>query len=214
VAAALLSGGDWRGNVHEQQRKAQRKVMGKLYAEIDARMREFVAAQRLFFIATAPSGDGGHVNCSPKGQDTLRVIGPTTVAYLDYTGSGVETIAHLRQNGRVVVMFCAFEGPPRIVRFHGRGEAFEPGQQGFDALAAHFGPLPALGVRAIVKIEVTRISDSCGYGVPLFRYEGERDQMQRWAERKGAEGIDAYKKEKNAESIDGLPGLSFAGESS
>lgn len=181
--------------------------MGKLYQEIDGRMREFVAAQRMFFIATAPSGDAGHVNCSPKGQDTLRVIGPTTVAYLDYTGSGVETIAHLRQNGRVVVMFCAFEGPPRIVRFHGRGEAFEPGQKGFDALAAHFGALPALGVRAIVKIEVTRISDSCGYGVPLYRYEGERDQMQRWAERKGAEGIAAYKKEKNAASIDGLPAL-------
>ena len=181
--------------------------MGKLYLDIDERMREFVAAQRMFFIATAPSGDEGHVNCSPKGQDTFRVIGPTTVAYLDYTGSGVETIAHLRQNGRIVVMFCAFEGPPRIVRFHGHGEALEPGQPGFDALATHFAPLPALGVRAIVRIEVARISDSCGYGVPLYRYEGERDQMQRWAERKGVDGIAAYKKEKNAESIDRLPAL-------
>jgi hypothetical protein len=188
--------------------------MGKRYEEIDERMREFVAAQRLFFVGTAPSGDDGHVNCSPKGRDTFRVLGPTTVAYVDYTGSGVETIAHLRQNGRIVVMFCAFEGPPRIVRFHGRGEAVEPDQPGFDALAGHFSPLPALGLRAIVRIEVTRIADSCGYGVPLMRYEGERDQMQRWAERKGSEGILAYKKEKNAHSIDGIPGLAFPGESS
>src|SRR5690606_5942692 len=156
---------------------------------------------------TAPGGQAGHVNCPPKGRDTFRVLGPTTVAYLDYTGSGVETLAHLRQNGRIVIMFCAFAGPPRILRLHGRGEALEVGEAGFEALAPHFAPLPALGVRAIVRIELTRIADSCGYGVPLMRYEGERDQMERWAERKGADGIAAYQKEKNSASIDALPGL-------
>ncbi len=181
--------------------------MGKLYEAIDERMREFVAAQKMFFVATAPSGGEGHVNCSPKGLDYFRVIGPTTVAYLDLTGSGVETIAHLRDNARIVVMFCAFEGPPRIVRFHGRGSFVLPQDAGFAALAQHFAPLPALGVRAVVKIEVSRISDSCGYGVPLMGFKGERDQMHRWAEKKGAAGIEAYKKEKNTASIDGLAGL-------
>lgn len=181
--------------------------MGKLLDGIDDRMRAFLAAQHVFFVATAPSGPGGHVNCSPKGLDTFDVLGAREVAYLDYVGSGVETIAHLRENGRIVLMFCAFDGPPNIVRLYGRGRAVEPGDAEFAALRARFPLAPARGVRAIVRVELTRIADSCGYGVPLYRYEGERDQLQAWAERKGDAGLETYKREKNAESIDRLPGL-------
>ena len=179
--------------------------MGKLFDEIDDRLREFIAAQRLFFVATAPSGDGGHVNCSPKGLDTFRVLGPRSVAYLDFAGSGVETIAHLRENGRIVVMFCAFDGPPRIVRLHGRGSSVEPGDAEFAALRAQFPA--AAGVRAVIRVEVARIGDSCGYGVPRYAYVEERDQLAAWAERKGEAAIEDYKREKNAASIDGIPGL-------
>jgi hypothetical protein len=179
--------------------------MGKLYDAIDDRLRAFIGAQRLFFVASAPSGDGGHVNCSPKGLDTFRVLGPRSVAYLDFAGSGVETIAHLRENGRIVLMFCAFEGPPKIVRLHGQGRAVEPGDAEFAALRAHFPAAP--GVRAVVRVEVTRISDSCGFGVPLYAHVGERDELAFWAERKGEAAIEDYKREKNAASIDGIPGL-------
>lgn len=161
----------------------------------------------MFFVATAPSGADGHVNCSPKGCDTFQVLDARTVAYLDFVGSGVETIAHLRQNGRIVIMFCAFAGAPNIVRLHGQGRAVEATDPGFDALRAHFTPGSDLGVRAIVCIDVTRITDSCGYGVPLYRYDGQRDQLAAWADRKGAAAIETYKEEKNARSIDGLPGL-------
>lgn len=186
--------------------------MGRLHAEIDDRLRAFVAAQHVFFVATAPSGADGHVNCSPKGRDAFRVLDPHTVAYLDFVGSGVETIAHLRQNGRIVVMFCALEGPPTIVRFHGRGRVIEAADAEFGALLAAFEPVPSLGVRSIIRVDVTRIADSCGYGVPLYRYEGPREQLGAWAERKGAEGIEAYMREKNAASIDGLAGLSGTAE--
>jgi hypothetical protein len=179
--------------------------MGKLYTELDERLRGFIKAQRLFFVATAPSGPDGHVNCSPKGLDTLLVLGATTVAYLDYVGSGVETIAHLRENGRIVIMFCAFEGPPRIVRLHGQGEVIEPSDEGFAALAAQFPD--STGARSIIRVHVNRISDSCGYGVPLYRYEGERSQLKAWAERKGPQGLLEYQRENNLESIDRLPGL-------
>ncbi len=184
--------------------------MGKLYSEIDDRLRAFIARQRMFFVASAPNGPGGHINCSPKGLDTFRILGPTRVAYLDFVGSGVETIAHLRQNGRVVLMFCAFDGPPNIVRLHGRGAAIEPRDPGFAELRASFPAAP--GVRAIVQVDLTRISDSCGYGVPLMRYEGERPQMGEWAERKGEAGLDAYQREKNGASLDGLPGLRWTSE--
>jgi hypothetical protein len=179
--------------------------MGRLYPEIDDALREFVARQHVFFVATAPSGPGGHVNLSPKGLDTLRVIGPRALAYLDYTGSGAETIAHLRENGRITIMLCAFEGAPRIVRFHGRGVALEPGDAGFDELLARFEPGP--GVRSIVRAEAERISDSCGFGVPLLRFEDDRTQLGAWAERKGVEGLARYRREKNAASIDGLPAV-------
>ena len=179
--------------------------MGDTYTEIDASLRSFIAAQHVFFVASAPTGADGHINCSPKGLNTFRILGPTRVAYLDFVGSGVETIAHLRQNGRVVIMFCAFEGPPNIVRLHGRGNVVEPRDPEFEPLLANFDAKP--GVRAIVRVELTRISDSCGYGVPLLGYEGERPQMGEWAERKGEAGLEKYQREKNAVSLDGLPGL-------
>jgi hypothetical protein len=169
-------------------------------------LRAWLEAQRLFFVASAPSGRDGHLNCSPKGGDSLRVVGPTAVAYLDQTGSGIETIAHVRDNGRLVIMLCAFEGAPRIVRLHGKAKVLTPGQPGYADLAAAFGPA-RLGVRAIVRLEATRISDSCGFGVPLYRYEGEREQLEVWAQKKGPDGLAAYVREKNATSLDGLPGL-------
>ncbi len=181
--------------------------MGKLYDAIDDRLREFLAAQRMFFVASAPSGSAGHVNCSPKGLDTFRVLGARQVAYLDYVGSGVETIAHVRENGRIVLMFCSFEGAPKIVRLHGQGRVIEPGDGEFAALRARFARAPALGVRAIVHVDLTRISDSCGYAVPLMKFEAERDQLQAWAERKGEAGVEAYRREKNVASIDGVPAL-------
>ena len=180
--------------------------MAKVYDGIDTRLRQFIESQPVFFVATAPSGDDGHVNCSPKGnRDNLVVLGDHEVAYQDMTGSGVETIAHLRENGRIVLMFCTFEGPPRIVRLHGRGEVVTPGHPRFDELAGRFPP--HLSFRAVIRVDVERVSDSCGYGVPLMPFQEHRHNMDHWAEKKGAEGVTAYWAEKNAVSIDELPGL-------
>jgi hypothetical protein len=179
--------------------------VGKVFDGIDENLAAWLAAQRVFFVATAPRSDAGHVNLSPKGLDSFAVLGPRRVAYLDLVGSGAETIAHLRENGRVTFLFCAFEGPPRIVRLHGRGDAVEPGDPDWDALAARFPAYPS--ARSIIRAELVRISDSCGYGVPLYRYEGERSQLGAWAERKGSEGLRAYQRERNRESLDGLPAL-------
>jgi hypothetical protein len=145
------------------------------------------------------------VNLSPKGRDSFAVLGPREVAYVDFTGSGIETVAHLRENGRIVVMFCAFEGPPRIVRLYGRGEVLEAGDAGFDEVAARFPAYP--GTRAVIRVALDRIADACGYAVPLFEFRGERTQLDDWAERKGPDGLRAYRADKNAKSIDGLPGL-------
>jgi hypothetical protein len=179
--------------------------MADAYETISDEMCRFIEAQRMFFVASAPSGSDGRVNLSPKGLDTLRVLDPRTVAYLDFVGSGVETIAHLRDNARIVVMFCAFAGPPKIVRLHGRGEAVEPGDPRFESLAARFAPQP--GVRSVILVQVERASESCGYGVPLYEYQGERTALGAWAGKKGTEGLLEYQRTRNAESIDGLPGL-------
>ncbi len=179
--------------------------MGKVFDAIDEPMREWLAGQRMFFVATAPLSGDGLVNLSPKGLNTFAVLGPRSVAYLDLTGSGIETVAHLRENGRIVLMFCAFDGPPRIVRFHGRGTVFEAGAAGFEELAAHF-PHDS-SARAVIRVDVARIADTCGYGVPVYHYESERDQLGAWAARKGADGLRAYRVENNARSLDGLPGL-------
>jgi hypothetical protein len=179
--------------------------MGKIFNEIDAALQAFIEAQKVFFVATAPASADGHVNLSPKGLDTLRILDPLTIAYLDFTGSGIETVSHLRENGRITIMLCAFEGPPRIVRLQGRGRAVEPQDAEFAALLPRFQQAP--GVRAIIRIELKRISDSCGYGVPLYRFEGDRPQLTAWAERKGESGLDEYRRKNNAVSVDGLPGL-------
>ena len=180
--------------------------MGRTYELIDEGLAQFMATQPVFFVASAPSGDGGHVNCSPKGNDgNFLVMGPLQVAYQDGTGSGAETAAHMRQNGRIVLMFCAFSGPPRILRLHGRGRLALPGMPEWDELDGQFPPL--LGRRAFVVVDVERISTSCGYGVPLMDFQAHRTNMDRWAEAKGPEGLTRYRAEKNALSLDGLPAL-------
>ena len=184
--------------------------MGRLYAHLDDALRAFIEAQHVFFVATAPRGDAGHVNLSPKGLDGLRILGPTTIAYLDYAGSGAETIAHLRENGRIVVMLCAFEGAPKILRLYGRGMAVEPADAEFATLRARFPATPR--IRSIVRVELERIADSCGYAVPRYRYEGERPQLFEWIERKGDDGVVAYQREHNRRSIDGLPALRWPDE--
>lgn len=189
--------------------------MGRVYDAIDDQLRGWIDRQALFFVGTAPLADDGHVNVSPKGPiGSLRVIDSGTVAYLDVVGSGAETIAHLRENGRIVVMLCAFEGPPRILRLHGRGEVVTPDEPRFEKLLRRGGfedPGAVEARRAIVVVEVERIADSCGYGVPLMSYEGQRPHLAASAEKKlrvgGPHAIEDYKAEKNAASIDGLPAL-------
>jgi hypothetical protein len=180
--------------------------VGKIRSELDDDARNFIQAQKIFFVASAPLVASGHINISPKGLDTFRILGPTTVAYLDFNGSGVETIAHLKENERIVLMFCAFQGPPDILRLYGKGHVVEPHEAEFAALTDSF---PACEhARSIIVVELNRIKDSCGYGIPLFKYEGDRTQLQAWAKHRGPEGLKAYRQEKNRLSIDGLPGVS------
>lgn len=186
--------------------------MGKHHRELDDTLRAFLEKQHLFFVATAPLGSSGHINLSPKGLELFRVLGPRDVAYLDCVGSGAETIAHLRQNGRITLMFCAFDGAPNIVRLYGAGEVVEPQDLAFTPLLARFGG--ASGVRAIVRIRVQRIADSCGFGVPLFEYRGQRTQLTAWADRKGEAALRDYQRQKNSTSIDGLPALRWTEQSS
>jgi hypothetical protein len=177
--------------------------MGRVLDGITPELQTFIEAQHMFFVATAPSGDGGHVNLSPKGLDTFAVLGPNEVAYLDLTGSGAETTAHLLENRRITVMFCAFAGAPNIVRLYGRGEPVPSDSDRAAPLLARFPDYP--GARGVVRVDVDRVSTSCGFAVPLLAYEGERSQLVDWATRKGPEGLDDYRAEKNARSIDGLP---------
>ncbi|HYO96806.1 MAG TPA: pyridoxamine 5'-phosphate oxidase family protein [Polyangiaceae bacterium] len=178
--------------------------MGKLYESLED-VRDFIEKQRLFFVATAPAGSEGHLNLSPKGLDGFRVLGPLVAAYVDYPGSGIETVAHVRENGRIVLLFCAFEGAPNIVRIYGRGEVVAPHHPQFTPLLAAFDP--KLAARSVIRIQVERIASACGYGVPVYEFKHERQQLVRWAERKGPDGIARYQAQKNRVSIDGLPGL-------
>ena len=178
--------------------------MAKVIRALDDALIEWIGRQHVFFVASAPS-DGGHVNLSPKGHDSLRVLDETTVAYLDLTGSGAETIAHTRENGRLTVMFCAFEGPPRILRLFGSGVAHPAGTARYAELAPLFPDLP--GRRSIVVLDVDRIQTSCGYAVPFMEYRSERETLQQWARRKDDAELAGYWAEKNTESIDGLPAL-------
>jgi hypothetical protein len=171
-------------------------------------LREFIAQQKMFFVASAPLSADGHVNLSPKGLDTLRILGPKEVAYVDFTGSGIETVAHIRENGRLTLMFCAFQGPPRILRLRGRGEAIEPADEKWDHYARQ---MPSYdNARSIIVLHVEMIADACGYGIPIYEYIGERTQLGAWCQRKGPEGIAEYQSNKNRQSIDGLPGLKHA----
>lgn len=183
--------------------------MGKVFEEITAELGAWLQAQQMFMVATAPLAANGHVNCSPKGGDTFRILGPHEVAYADLTGSGIETVAHLRENGRIVLMFCAFAGAPKVIRLHGRGEVLEPGGAEFAALREKF---PALvGVRTIIRVKVERVADSCGYAVPLYDFVQPRDVLDQLGEKLGPAGLADYRRRRNATSIDGLPGLPGAG---
>lgn len=185
--------------------------MGRTYDGIDDRLSAWLTSQPVFFVATAPMAADGHVNCSPKGnRGELAVLSNRRIAYLDQTGSGAETIAHIKENGRVLLMFCAFEGPPRIVRLHGTGRAVMVDDPGFAELAPRFARGLTVGVRSIIDVEVRRISDSCGYGVPLMAFESHRPTMDEWADRKGRDGIRDYWVDKNATSIDGLDAVPAA----
>ena len=179
--------------------------MGKVYEQLDDTLVRFIGRQHVFFVGTAPDSPEGHLNVSPKGLDTFRILGPKSVAYLDLTGSGIETVAHLRENGRITIMFCAFEGRPLIVRLYGRGRVVEPGDPEWDGLIARFPEYP--GARSVVVVDVERVADSCGYAVPLYEYKGERSQLIDYANKKGPEGMERYKARKNRVSIDGLVGL-------
>jgi hypothetical protein len=179
--------------------------MGTVYDEITPELTAWIGRQPVFFVATAPLSPDGHVNCSPKGLDALRVLGPRSVAYLDLTGSGIETVAHLRENARVVLMFCAFDGPPKIVRLHGRGTVLTPADPRYAELRPRFPDSP--GARCLIHVEVTRLSDSCGFGVPLLKKIGDRDQLPKLYAANGEPGLDAYRQTKNAASIDGLPAI-------
>jgi Pyridoxamine 5'-phosphate oxidase len=182
---------------------------------IDGHLGRWIASQALFFVGTAPLAADGHVNVSPKGPiETLRILDSSTVAYLDIVGSGAETIAHLRENGRVVIMLCAFQGPPRIVRLHGRGEVLPAADPRFRELldrCEFVEPQVPQARRAIVLVRLDRVADSCGYGVPLMAYEGLRPHQDAWAQKKvrvgGESALLDYQREKNAQSIDGLPAL-------
>jgi len=179
--------------------------MGKIFEQLDDALCEFLQSHAVFFAASAPSGDAGHINVSPKGLDSFRILGPTEVAYLDLLGSGIETVAHVRENGRIVLMFCAFSGPPRILRLWGRARVVEPEDPEYAGLQESFdSPVPA---RSIIVLKITRIQESCGYGVPVLEYTGDRQQLEKWGRQKSAGEIEAYKTENNARSIDGLPGL-------
>ena len=172
--------------------------MGKIFEQIDEKLASWIGRQHVFFVATAPSR-GGRINVSPKGPiGSLNVVDQHTVEYVDHVGSGAETAAHLRDNGRICLMLCAFDGPPRIVRLHGHGVVIANDD-------------PGAGVRAVVRINVERISDSCGYGVPLLDFVAERPQRELWLERKGSDGLREYVRDRNAVSIDGLPAFTAEG---
>lgn len=182
--------------------------MGKLYDSIDLEMQRWIRRQNVFFVATAPLSSDGHVNCSPKGGDTFRVLGEREVAYADLTGSGAETIAHVQENGRIVFMFCAFEGAPKIIRIHGKASVKYPGDPDFQEIVGQFPTHP--GLRAVVKVKVTRISDSCGYAVPLLDFVDARDVLEKWTDSRKPEELAAYRTKKNRISIDGLSGYKEA----
>ncbi len=181
--------------------------MGKEYQAIDTALQQWIGRQRVFFVSTAPLSGEGLINCSPKGLDGLRVTGPNELVYADLGGSGIETVAHVRENGRIVIMMCAFEGPPKIFRFYGRGRVVVERDAEYAELTALFPQLQA--PRNFIVITVERIRDACGFGVPEYEYQGEREALHTWRANKTPEALDEYRRQKNAHSLDGLPGLEF-----
>jgi hypothetical protein len=179
--------------------------MGQTFDKIPDDFAGWFEEQPVFFVATAPADPETHVNVSPRGLDTFRVLGAKRVAWLDLTGSGVETIAHLKADGRITLMFCAFGGSPRIVRLYGRGRVHEPGDEAYEGLRPRFPDLP--GERAVIEVVVDRISSSCGFGVPLMEFARHREELVEFARRKGEAKMATYRARRNTESIDGLPGL-------
>jgi hypothetical protein len=179
--------------------------MAKVYEHLDDKLTDFIRRQKLFFVATAPLSADGCVNLSPKGYDTLAVIDPKTVAYADLGGSGIETHAHLRENGRITLMFCAFEGPAMILRLYGRGESCSFEEPGFVEKMQLFPGIQR--ARSVVTVHIERIADSCGWAVPFLDFNRERDQLQRWVDARSHEEWAAMLYESNTASIDGLPGL-------
>jgi hypothetical protein len=176
--------------------------MAKVHEQITEHLQTFISQQHIFFVATAPLAAEGHVNLSPKGVNCFRVLSPSRVAYMDLIGSGNETSAHLLENGRITFMFCAFDGPPNILRLYGTGRAVLPGQPEWDELAAHF-TLYA-NTRQIIIAEIERVQTSCGFGVPRYDYTGERDQLFKWADTQTPEKLVEYQRKNNLTSIDGL----------
>jgi Pyridoxamine 5'-phosphate oxidase len=182
--------------------------MATVYDEIDGKLRAWLLAQPVYFVATAPLAVNGHVNVSPKGMEgTFAVLGPRKVGYLDYFGSGIETVAHLRENGRIVIMSCAFTGPPKIVRLHGTGRFVLPEAAEFAMLRPRFAKTRDRGLRSIIVVDVDRIADSCGYAVPLMDFVGDRDVLDLHQQRRSPEYFDEYAATRNDESVDGLVGL-------
>lgn len=180
--------------------------MGKVFPIIDDRWKNWINERKMFFVSTAPLSADGLVNCSPKGLDSFRILDELTVAYIDLAGSGIETVAHLKENGRITIMFCAFEGAPKILRLYGEGEVLEKGTAGFEELKPLFPHYE--GARSIIKVSLKRIQDACGFSVPLYTYEGERDTLLKWADAKGgAAGVKDYVNDRNKVSLDGLPGI-------
>ena len=181
--------------------------MAKFSDHIADQHRELIERQKMFFVSSAPLGIDGHINLSPKGIDSFRVLSANQVAYMDIIGSGNETSAHLLENGRITFMFCAFEGPPNILRLYGRGRTILPGDAEWEEFAGHFEL--QLATRQVIVADIEKVQTSCGFSVPLYEYMGERDHAEKWANNKGADGLEAYKKEKNMVSMDGLPTALF-----
>lgn len=175
----------------------------KLHDKLDKELQQWIAQQPLFFVASAPLAANGHINLSPRGYDCLRILNEHTIAWQDLTGSGNETAAHVQENGRMTVMFCAFQDPPRILRLYGKGEILLPDHHEWPVLEPLFPNLP--GTRQIIRLNIERIQTSCGFGVPLMSLDGERDHLLQWAERKGEAGLAEYRHSKNTCSIDGAP---------
>lgn len=177
--------------------------MGTIHATITAELADFIAAQPVFFVATAPLSRDGHINLSPKGLESFAVLSPTRIAYLDLTGSGNETAAHLLENGRLTLMFCAFQDPPKILRLYGSGRPVRPDDAQWNDLAGRFPSLP--GARQIIVVDIKRMQTSCGFGVPLMQLQSQRSTLVEWARKKGPEELVLYQRRKNSRSLDGMP---------